>query len=133
MRTIKFRAWHKQEQKMYEVVSYCCSGKDDNGDVEIFYDGKYRGLMAKNIETMQYTGIKDCKGTEICEGDIVKWKIFPEDKEPKYIMDVVVYRGGAFALEKRMELLGGIAPCRKLEVIGNIYQHCELVKGEEEQ
>lgn len=135
MRAHKYRVWHQTEHKMVyfslgELLGNYC---DEFNYCALADTDLYRWHDADDLETMQYTGIKDCKGTEIYEGDIVKWKIFPEDKDPTYIMDAVVYRGGAFALEKRIELLGGIAPYRKLEVIGNIYQHCELMKGEEEQ
>ena len=113
-REIKFRAWNKVDKTMYtDAINNC----KDTFDLVLKHPQIY--------EVMQYTGLKDCNGVEIFEGDIV---IADEDDG----LDLVVFKKGAFYIEtlsKREfedELLSEVT----VEVKGNIFKNPELVEGE---
>jgi hypothetical protein len=66
MREIKFRAYHPEEKKMYEIdlMNYM-SMNEPSQDDEMPHTARYNGLM-------QFTGLRDKNGKEIFEGDIVR-------------------------------------------------------------
>lgn len=80
-----------------------------------------------NPETVgQYTGLTDKNGKKIFEGDIVKW----------YMNFVVVWQRCHYVLKKDVnnESLDYVLSCfsgNELEVIGNIHDNPELLKGVE--
>ena len=95
-REIKFRAFYKN--KIRDVVSidwrneFCSLAK---GFVEI---------PLKDINLMQYTGLKDVRGVEIYEGDIVRVNYSGNDDFSG--LALVVFRNGCFELEgKIMEII----------------------------
>lgn len=144
MTTPKFQCWDREYSHMYnnawpfEHLVYVEMPQDDpevqqrKSSMHIVNGKWFYFLQRKDVDLRQYTGLKDCRGAEIYEGDIVKWKIFPEDKEPMYIIDAIEYRGGVYAAQRRLEIIGGLPPHRKIEVIGNIYEHPEILEKQEE-
>jgi hypothetical protein len=72
---------------------------------------------------LQYTGLKDRNGREICEGDVVRFKIGGEDfKRP-----VVWNPSGMWSIQWPDQVNPG--PLRgTYEVIGNIYENPELLQ-----
>ena len=89
MREIKFRAWDNKQKLMSmpmnisDMVSSC---------VETWFSS---GLCYyKNLEWLQFTGLKDKNGKEIYEGDICKYGI-------GNWVGKIVYIKGAYLLDER--------------------------------
>lgn len=136
MKEIKFRAWHKDFKKMYEVksIQFCNEVDGAIQSVELWLLGKVDFI--EDIELMQFTGLQDSEGKDIYEGDIlarhsfIPWNKFegtqglPPGKE-------VVFKNGVFGLR-----YGHIHPIEPFSyivktgpipaVIGNIYENPEL-------
>lgn len=123
MRTIKFRAWDNKYKQMTRD-SFSFDGFDDDcfcdwsalpGD-ELWY--------LRDMEIMQFTGLHDKNGKEIYEGDICTSELG--------IGEIIYYEeSGKFVLEgKKMidENCGFTTnPWEVKEVIGNIYEHSNLL------
>jgi uncharacterized phage protein (TIGR01671 family) len=125
MRELKFRAWRETSGSMHRIVildfvvgSCVC----DDG----------LGFTLDEIVIEQYTGLHDKNGTEIYEGDIVRFFFDAYGKNPgTEMIDVVMWVDGAFYFwwiegkrGARIDKFHGRA-----EVIGNIHENPELVGG----
>ena len=94
---------------------------------------KHNTSNLDNCEVMQYTGLKDKNGKEIFEGDIVK---VYDDYNVYGIMAGEIYEiyfafGGFRLKPKRNPKAKGnwVEDGIDFEVIGNIYENPELLKG----
>jgi uncharacterized phage protein (TIGR01671 family) len=91
-------------------------------------DGHFK-LYQVDPETVgQYTGLKDRNGREIYEGDILR--------DDEMGLNVVRWEDGSFWLEMFYEgnqsLMEHLSDYNEVcEIIGNIYESHELLKGEE--
>ena len=123
MREIKFRMWNKKENKMYEV------GQINFDDKRIFMKNYnmyiYSSYPFEDVELMQFTGLHDKNGKEIYEGDIV------DNGYNKGIVKYGEYNCSCCEGVYGWYVDGGDIRSAEdfLEVIGNIYENPELLKG----
>lgn len=139
MREIKFRCWSTHAQFMASWEELVVGGKIH--------------LLAANCHpypVMQYTGLKDCNGVEIYEGDIVQFTYwwFDGNVAESTLTGEIVYNDSLMSFqlkgvknEKWEEFTGYENDSEYLtsfselnfeeadfEVIGNIHEHPELLK-----
>lgn len=144
MREIKYRVWDEDRQKMYYQLENSPSfgtGEDDKAvSIEdVFFYEK------DSFVKMQYTGLKDKNGTEICEGDLIRKKFKDREIGEFYAVGEVVF-GTWFAgfiisyqyhgynklerVSSDMDKDGWIVSNRDMEIVGNIYEKPEKLKEE---
>lgn len=117
-REIKFR--------VFDGVRFFTPIIDDSGKV---YDGyrNYEDGIDSYPNIMQFTGLKDKKGKEIFEGDIVEiWFVSEKFRYEVKWSDV----DAAFVLETvETSFLVSDVESDEIEVIGNIHYDPELLNG----
>lgn len=133
-RVIKFRGWNG-EKMIYYSNWFTLEGQhtlcfEESAD-HIYVDDSDVDYPSR-VKLMQYTGLKDCNGREIYEGDIVKIPganraCWVEYQPPEFVMRFKTKSGGkskawsSFILkytEKQFQ-----------EVIGNIHENSELLNS----
>lgn len=131
-RVIKFRAWDgfrmvmPEERSYYQhYMSFCGNIVQSSHEGMACFGGQDNWRLHQNFELMQFTGLHDKNGVEIYEGDIM------QDHNG---FGVVEWHSSAFRVNYRngyakwfydYTLKGEF---ESIEVIGNIYQHPELLK-----
>lgn len=132
MRELKFRAWDFDNNEMVTADSegYCFVMYDGKPELLVCYDEEH-GFIKCNHVMLQYTGLKDTNGTEIYEGDVLGGHI-----GPKVVSFNDINHGGVLGwnnLNKDGDAINfyyGDCPQEYDEIIGNIYENPELIKGE---
>ncbi|AXO94305.1 hypothetical protein MCCC1A01412_27005 [Bacillus anthracis] len=131
MQTVEFRAWEKEEKKMYHnvglvgtliILEHEQSGYDFCELDLTLYD-----QLDDKYDLMQYTGLKDKNGKKIFGGDILK----DLDELPFYVE--YSEKLGAFCFVDKFDSYGETKYTTKdlhwedLELVGNIYENPELL------
>src|SRR5690554_294477 len=118
-REIKFRAYHKIQKRMFEVYGLGLDFVTENTlDGVSPGDNCWQGDELKNIEIMQFTGLKDKNGVEIYEGDVMK-RIYTYE---------VRFDKGRFYLHHKSGYHINNGFDKDFEIIGNIHEHKHLLK-----
>ena len=123
MRVIKFRAWDKVDGKIVpteEVNNWRIGGS----------------VQSQLFEVMQYTGLKDKNGTEIYDGDYIRYSTRTINGSIfTHVCRVFQHESGTWRIEgyhednHSYETKGTVYAAHLIcEVIGNIYENTELAK-----
>lgn len=142
MRDIKYKAFIEKTKEMIDV---------DFVDFKNKHIGEYdflnnqRFYPFSEIKLREYTGLTDKDGTEIYEGDILKHKSIAKHYESNSIHEIIgevtkeigmtyvrgVCNHGFLEEEIVTEKYGALLLSPDLfEVIGNTYEHPELLEGD---
>lgn len=146
MREIKFRIWHKNENRWLDPWAEedpMLSLKDSGEGCEVFLydrasgDWSNKNCLRKDVVIQQYTNAKDCEGVEVYEGDIIdnheeynNKKVVNYDPHSCYfcLIDLdeypdILYNGEMFNQAGEGSNFSG-----RIEVVGNIYENPELLR-----
>lgn len=127
MREILFRGKRKNNGK-WIYGNYCYDELIDKSGYEDLIieqpaDGETHRVIPETVG--QYTGLTDKNGKKIFEGDICKHR---SNYSGNTVISVVTYTDGHFLA--LVDKNSGFELSDKLEVIGNIHDNPELLKGE---
>jgi len=117
MRELKFRAWAKPRKEMREITD----------------DWFIGDMKQKDFIVMQYTGLRDKNGRDIYEGDILMIEDYYSDYQdgiainrlPDNRIEQVQWSPEAMWQTDNETL---VEVCTISEIIGNIYEHKDLLK-----
>ncbi|WP_158664777.1 YopX family protein [Bacillus mycoides] len=149
MREIKFRLYRKTSKEMISWEKLC----KNPFELSILKDNEENERWSS---FMQYTGLKDSKGNEIYEGDILKVPSINDHVHGNYSYKEVIYRNGTWIAQyiksekgqvvPRGYIAGHLIDCydhdykalvfyddrlehTDIEIIGNIHENADLLDG----
>lgn len=135
----KFRAWDKSFHKYCENVIVSTI----NNEITVYgrlVGGRTALIPDSHVELEQCTGLYDCNGKLIYEGDIIRTEIETDNEYKQIIGEIVFWRLEWTIKTKRVfyplscagKFSNGIKmpkQCDLTEVIGNIHENPELLEG----
>ena len=140
MRDIKFRAYinygytekELNDPDMFEELQTTGLGFMDIPDLidfkneRIKYDSEW--YNKDRFELLQYTGLKDKKGKEIYEGDIIYWSCGDFEENVVVFWNDEYCKWSIYRIENKLAIdcLYEYSESDEIEVIGNIYENSEL-------
>jgi uncharacterized phage protein (TIGR01671 family) len=132
-REIKLRAWYKKHNKIYHYVEHVTypDGSSGTGCIGYLEGERMFSPDDNEVELLQYTGLKDCAGKEIYEGDILGMenataKVVFWGRPPEFGLDF------SHNEDEWCEDWNLTDDCEAMEIIGNIYEHPELLNRSNE-
>jgi uncharacterized phage protein (TIGR01671 family) len=134
MREFKFRVWSIEEKQF--ISPNILEVFDESGDLTAFKyikTGKLNPLYmpVENYIIQQYTGLTDKNKNLIYEGDIVKFsRLFEKERKIKELKSFVRFDEGQFGFDLIgfNDMFFTLSDECGIEVIGNIFEHSELLK-----
>ena len=129
----RFRAWDKEEKRMIHIGELTETEHSLTNAIsdrlEAIWEMKGGDKFIESFILMQCTGLKDSEGKLIWEGDIVQGKTIQGVWASEVFWDC---KGGVFYFrdnfwETRSTFADSLS-YEKVKVIGNIYEHPELLK-----
>lgn len=124
MKEFKMKAWLKKEKKMVAIIGidfnyeYIRYTEDDN-----LFNENYKTAEFKNIELLQFTGLKDNGGQELYEADVIKFNDGIDDIYGliSYDDEDGTYRVSYENITEHLSDLEG-----DFEIVGNIFENPDL-------
>jgi uncharacterized phage protein (TIGR01671 family) len=148
MKKLKFRVWDKQCKKyivgdlFFEQIDNsdfeCDCYHDEDGEIHELKYSQRKLDRYHGYDIQQYTGLKDKKGKEIYEGDIVNFILPNNEIEvgaswPYRGKSLVEWsdKSGNYIINFKdcyNTITANLFSCTSIEVIGNIFENPELLK-----
>ena len=124
MKEFKMKAWLKKEKKMVAIIGidfnyeYIRYTEDDN-----LFNSDYKTAEFKDIELLQFSGVKDNGGQELYEADVIKFNDGIDDIYGliSYDDEDATYR---VSYENITEHLSDLE--EDFEIVGNIFENPDL-------
>ena len=124
MKELKIKAWLKKEKKMVSIIGidfnygYIRYTEDDN-----LFNSDYKVAEFKDIELLQFTGLKDNGGQELYEADVIKFNDGIDDIYGliSYDDEDATYRVSYENITEHLSDREG-----DFEIVGNIFENPDL-------
>ncbi|WP_339002762.1 YopX family protein [Fusobacterium polymorphum] len=124
MKELKIKAWLKKEKKMVSIIGidfnyeYIRYTEDDN-----LFNSDYKVAEFKDIELLQFTGLKDNGGQELYEADVIKFNDGIDD-----IYGLISYDDEDGTYRVSYENITEHLSDREgdFEIVGNIFENPDL-------
>ena len=125
MKEFKIKAWLKKEKKMVAIIGidfnyeYIRYTEDDN-----LFNSDYKVAEFKDIELLQFSGVKDKVGQELYEADVIKFNDGIDD-----IYGLISYddEDGTYCVSYDENITEHLSEREgDFEIVGNIFENPDL-------